>query len=105
MRYFISQIGTNHQILFLVYFETFVQCFVITPRTVPDDIELFNSSYDHSKDYVIGRVKHDKPWHPFVDANVKNSLSECISRMMKGIVFSQIWQCTLHFSSSYQIIK
>ena len=88
-----------------MYFETFVQSFVITPRTVPDDIELFNSNNGHSKGYVIDTVKHDKSWLIYIDANVKNSPSKCFSRTMKSIVFNEIWQCTLHFSSSCEIMN
>ena len=69
------------------------------------DIELFNSNNGHSKGYVIDTVKHDKSWLIYIDANVKNSLSKCFSRTMKSIVFNEIWQCTLHFSSSCEIMN
>ena len=105
MRHYNRTFDTNQLILFLMYFEPIVQCFMVTPRTVPDDIQLFNCSHVHGKDYDIDRGKHNKPWLIYVDANLKKSLSDCFSRRMKSTEFSQMWQCTFNFSPSYQMMN
>ena len=105
MRFYFCEFDTNHLILFLMYFKTFGQCLLITPRTIPDDIGIFNSSHDHRKGHVLGRVNSDKPWIAYVESNLKKSLSECFSRMLKSTKFSEMWQCTFNFSTTYQIMN
>ena len=92
-------------IIWLIFLETFVQCFVITPRTIPEDIELFNTNHDQNNSHVLQTVKQYKPWLMYIDANIFKSFSECLSRMLIGAKFSEMWQCTLHYSASSQILK
>ena len=103
MRHYINIFHTVHLMLFIMYFERSVECFLITPKTVPDDIQLFNSSHD-SKDHDLNTVKHKKSWLMYIDANLKKTLSVCFSRMVENTVYSQMWQCTLYFSPSFQIL-
>ena len=81
MSYHIGHFDTKHVILFMMYIKTFVQCLVITPRTIPDNIELFNSNHDHNKSHVLNTVKYNKPWLSYMDTHLKKILSDCLSRM------------------------
>ena len=78
--------------------------FLITPKTIPDNIELFNSSNDHSKDHDLDAEKHNKSWLMYIDANLEKELSICFFRMVENSKFSQMWQCTIYFSPSFQIM-
>ena len=104
MRYYISQFGTSHLIIFLICFKALFQCFVITPRTIPDTIELYNSSLGHNKSHDLNTVILDKSWLTYINAILKKLLSECSLGMIKS-QFSPMQQCIIYFSVSYKIIK
>ena len=84
MRYYISQFGTSHLIIFLICFKALFQCFVITPRTIPDTIELYNSSLGHNKGHDLNTVILDKSWLTYINAILKKLLSECSLGMIKS---------------------
>ena len=87
MKHYINIFHTIPLMLFIIYFKKSVECFLITPKTVPDNIQLFISSYD-IKDHDLDKVKHNKPCLIYVDANLVKTLSICFSRMVGNTEFS-----------------
>ena len=73
MRHYINIFQTIPLMLFIKYFEKSVECFLITPKTVPDDIQIFISSCD-IKGHDLDKVKHKKSWLMYIDANLVKTL-------------------------------
>ena len=96
MKHYISIFHTIN-LMFIIYFETSLECFVITPNIFSDEIELYNSSHD-SKDHDLNTVKYNKYWLIYIDAILKKTL----------FAFLELWKIlyTVKYGSapSFQIM-
>ena len=53
--------------------KSWIKCDLITPRTIPDDIELFDSGENG-----LDLVKIDKPWLAYINSHLNKSIVKCL---------------------------
>ena len=66
------------------YIQVLARCYVITPKTVADDIELFNSNQS-----LLNQDKYIKPWMDYIHYSLDKSLLHCLQRTEE---LSEMWR-------------
>ena len=57
-----------------IFCYSFIKSDLITPRMIPDDIDLF----DLGGKNALNLGQSDKPWLAYIDSNLNKSISECL---------------------------
>ena len=80
---------------------------LITPRSVPDDVQTYSSDPNIDLDLVrnISHRSTVKPWLFYIDANVNNAILTCLSETKKRKHFSNMWKCMMNCSPSCRMMN
>ena len=73
----------------LIYFQSFGKCYVITPRMVPDNIDLFLISQNIKQRNDSSIINNHRPWLTYIKSSLNKSLSECFTNVLKNVHFNE----------------
>ena len=80
---------------------------LITPKSVPDDVQPYLSDLDSNIDLGpnISQRTTIKPWLYYIDENLNNAILACLVKIQKMKYFSKMWTYMMNCSPSCRRMK
>ena len=93
----------DHSVVLFLLLKPCIKCDLITPRTVPDDIDLFDN-HDPVHKFDIDLTKEYKLWIAYIYSHFNVSISKCLQLLENDTQFNKMWKCMFHFQPSYRLM-